>query len=260
VTRDAGVRAGLYCEWALPPGRRPVLVLLPGLGGSVRHWWPLLGRLPGSTAVIAVDPPGHGSSPGALSSTVDSAVDRIDACVAAITGDAELAVIGHSAGGLVALAWALSEPTRITHLGLLATAARITPHPLLVAGLRRGELDEAFVRGAFPDNEGGEPARTVVEDLRRVRLAPDTTDLMGVGGLDLSPRLGEIRARTLVVVARGDPVVSPRRSRALAAGIAGARLVVVDGGHYLNLERPDLVAAAVRTLLGGTTIHCGGLG
>ena len=260
MTRASGVRAGLHCEWFRPPapGNRPVLVLLPGLGGSVRHWWPLLRRLPPTTAVVAVDLPGHGSSPGFAPSTVELAIDRAAACVDAIAGDAELAVVGHSAGGLVALAWALREPARVTHLGLLATAARITPHPGLLDRLRRGRFDEAWIRGAFAEDDHGEPVRTVVEDLRRLRLAPGASDYLGLAGFDLSARLGEIRARTLVVAAWGDPVVSPRRSRALAAGIAGARLVMVDAGHYLPVARPDLVAAPLQTLLDDASIHCGG--
>lgn len=258
MNRASGIRAGLHCEWFRPPGPAtgPVLVLLAGLGGSGRHWWPLLRRLPATTAVVVVDLPGHGCSPGVAPSTVDDAVDRAAACVDAIAGDAELAVVGHCAGGMVALAWALREPARITRLGLLATAARITPHPALLHGLRRGRLDEAWVRDAFPADDDGEAVRMVVEDLRRLRLTPG--DYLGLAGLDLGPRLGEIRAGTLVMAARGDPVVSPRRSRALAAGIAAARLVMVGGGHYLPVARPDLVAPAVRDLLGGQTVHRGG--
>jgi len=61
----------------------------------------------------------------------------------------------------------------VTHLGLVATAARITPPSEMISSLRRGEPDEIFLRGAFGPDVPDEAVRTVVDDLRRVRLAPD---------------------------------------------------------------------------------------
>jgi pimeloyl-ACP methyl ester carboxylesterase len=54
----------------------------------------------------------------------------------------------------------------------------------------------------------------------------------------LHGRLREIASSTLVIVGADDPVRD--RALAVAAGIPGARLAVIDGaGHAPHLEAPD---------------------
>jgi 3-oxoadipate enol-lactonase len=58
--------------------------------------------------------------------------------------------------------------------------------------------------------------------------------------LDLLPRLGEIRAPTLVISAAQDQAAPPEHGERIAAAIPGARFELLDGAaHLANLERPD---------------------
>jgi 3-oxoadipate enol-lactonase len=69
--------------------------------------------------------------------------------------------------------------------------------------------------------------------------------------MDLRADLAAIRAQTLVIAAAGDPSTPPEHARAIAAGIAGARLVVLpDGAHLVNLETPEPVTALIRAHVG----------
>jgi 3-oxoadipate enol-lactonase/4-carboxymuconolactone decarboxylase len=64
--------------------------------------------------------------------------------------------------------------------------------------------------------------------------------------MDLLPTLPEIHAPTLVIAGANDPATPPSHGQAIADGIPGARLVVIgDAAHLANLERPDLVTAAL---------------
>lgn len=247
----SGIRAGVHCLWSDSVGQteEPTLVFLHGAGGSARHWREVIDRLPRTTPVIAVDLPGHGDSPGPVPGTIDAATQLVADCVAALGVAGPIVVVAHSIGGLIALTWALRQPGQVTGLVLVATAARIRPHPVLLSGLRDGTVDEEFLRGAFADDVTDERFRLVCDDLRRVRLDPTVADFMNAGQLDLGPRLAEIRGRCLVLLSADDLVMAPRRSRALAAGIAGARIATIAGGHYLNVERPDAVAEHVRDLI-----------
>jgi pimeloyl-ACP methyl ester carboxylesterase len=57
---------------------------------------------------------------------------------------------------------------------------------------------------------------------------------------DVSRRLGEIHAPTLVVHGDADPLVPPANGRFLAERIAGARLIVYEGvGHIPEVEVDD---------------------
>jgi pimeloyl-ACP methyl ester carboxylesterase len=64
--------------------------------------------------------------------------------------------------------------------------------------------------------------------------------------MDLRADLGSIRAATLVISAEHDPSTPPEHARAIAAGIPGARLVVLPrGAHLVNLETPAAVTALI---------------
>ena len=68
--------------------------------------------------------------------------------------------------------------------------------------------------------------------------------------IDLGGRLGEIRCPTLVLCGRQDQLTPLDCHMELAAGIANARLVVLeDCGHLAPMERPEVVTDALRAWL-----------
>jgi pimeloyl-ACP methyl ester carboxylesterase len=68
---------------------------------------------------------------------------------------------------------------------------------------------------------------------------------------DLTDRLGEIRAPTLLLWSDWDPVSPAAVGRFLAERIPGARLAFIRGGsHVFANERPAEVAALLREHLG----------
>jgi pimeloyl-ACP methyl ester carboxylesterase len=59
-----------------------------------------------------------------------------------------------------------------------------------------------------------------------------------------------IHCPTLIIAGEDDTAQPPRNSKSLAAGIGGARVVIIPGaGHSSSLEEPEAVIAAMRTLL-----------
>jgi pimeloyl-ACP methyl ester carboxylesterase len=69
---------------------------------------------------------------------------------------------------------------------------------------------------------------------------------------DLTARLGELRAPTLLVWSDADPVSPLSVGRFLEQHIPGARLATfAGGGHAFAQERPEEVAAALRRHLTG---------
>src|SRR5262249_22802256 len=89
--------------------------------------------------------------------------------------------------------------------------------------VRRGAADLAF---------GADQAQTL-------------SDFEACRGFDATHRLGEIKCPTLVVAGRHDRMVPPAHSEALAAGIAGARLVRLEAGHFPRQGQPEPSAEAV---------------
>jgi pimeloyl-ACP methyl ester carboxylesterase len=168
-------------------------------------------------------------------------------------------------GGYVSLAFARRHPGRLRGLILADTkaepddeAARANRERLIAfAATSTGvavleQMLPKLVSAETPANRpeviaelkalaGAQVAAGIVAALKALRDRPDAR-----------PGLAAISVPTLVIVGRDDPLTPPANAETLAAGIRGARLVVLDGaGHVSNLEQPMRFNAAVRAFLQG---------
>lgn len=64
----------------------------------------------------------------------------------------------------------------------------------------------------------------------------------------LRRRLNRVKVPTVVISGTKDGLIPPAHPEAYAAEIRDARLERVDAGHMLTLERPDVLAAAIRSV------------
>ncbi|TVR36498.1 MAG: alpha/beta fold hydrolase [Nitriliruptor sp.] len=97
-------------------GAGPVLVLLHGITEDARSWEPLVGPLATDHTVLTVDLRGHGRSPEADTyDPVSMAADVHAVLVREGLDDDPPLVVGHSMGGLVAVAYGAMFPTRGGH-------------------------------------------------------------------------------------------------------------------------------------------------
>jgi pimeloyl-ACP methyl ester carboxylesterase len=87
----------------------PLLVLLHGLGGTAELWRGVEALLPGrwDGGWVTPDLPGHGRSPRAASYTFDAQAALV---AETLPDDRDLVLLGHSMGGMVALALAGIHP------------------------------------------------------------------------------------------------------------------------------------------------------
>jgi proline iminopeptidase len=184
------------------------------------------------------------------------------------------AVLGHSFGGSVALEYALRYPDRLSHLVLLDTGGDSRwPRenaPRILAGRgyspRTVQLARRFFSGQIAPNEMFRGlmrfgsayyhrpsiallAREMVRGGWRTKIRPEALIFAGrelLKGWSVMDRLGEITAPTLVLAGRDDFLFPPEHQVALAAGIPGARLQIVErAGHNAHAERPAVVAEAI---------------
>ena len=229
-------------------GDGPALLLLHGLGADAGVWDPLLPHVGEHWRWAAVDLPGHGASAalsrysfGALPAAVAPAVDP----------DEPLVVLGHSLGGVVALAlasgWFGLHVTGAVALGSkvvwtsdeLARARALAGRPVKVFGSRDDAVARALEVAGLTGLVGESAAeRLVVEVDDGWRLALDPA-AFGVGAPDAPGLLAAARCPVVLARGAGDPMVSAGQLAALAAGpvdLAGA-------GHNAHVEDPAAVAA-----------------
>lgn len=244
-------------------GDGPPVLFIQGVAVHGDGWRPQTDALAARYRCISFDNRGMGRSQplgGRLS------VERMaeDACaILDAEGCGSAHVVGHSLGGLVALALALGHRDRVRSLALLCTFARgrdsAPPTPwMLWNGLRtrvgpRRQRRHAFLKLVMP----AEALLREDRDALAERLAPlfghDLADqppvtmqqLSAMRAYDAKPRLGELAAiPTLVLAGTHDPIAPPAANRAIADRIPGARYVEFpDASHGLPIQCADRVNA-----------------
>ena len=194
------------------------------------------------------------------------------------------AVLGHSFGGMVALEYALRYPQSLSHLLLMDTGGDIrwvqqnAPEILAKRGYSSGTVKTArqFFDGEIAPNEMVPAMRKLgrayyhhlsplllahqVVLALRMKLRPEAL-IFGFNqllkGWTVMDRLSEIKVPTLVLAGRDDFQFPPEHQAALAAGIANARLQIIErAGHNAPMERPAEVIQAVKHFMASVNPSC----
>lgn len=233
------------------PEGAPVIVLGPSLGTSMDLWLPQLPALTRKWRVLRYDLPGHG---GAHAPDGPFTVEDLAGGIVAMLdrlGIGEAAYAGVSLGGAVGSALALRAPDRVGSLVLCCTSPRFgDPGPWheRAALVRREGVGPV---AATASGRWFTPAFTGAGPYVAMLRATDPEGYAGcceaLARFDVTARLGELSAPTLVVAGAQDGPTPPRgHADRLAGGIPGARLVIVEGAaHLANAERPAPVTDAI---------------
>ncbi len=183
-------------------------------------------------------------------------------------------LLGCSKGGSAALDFALLHPERVSGLVLVCSSpsgyhpAEPVPEPAqvpaLVAAFDAGDLERAaelevqvWVDG--PRRGPDEVDAALRAKVREMDLLALRHEAAAQGQSEeqkpqppAAGRLAEVRAPTLVIMGDRDALISLSSGAALAAGIPGARRLVIEGtAHLPNMEQPALFNQVVVDFLAG---------
>ncbi|TQF67004.1 alpha/beta hydrolase [Rhodococcus spelaei] len=233
--------------------------------------------------MVFYDHRGHGESGHAAPSTytIDQLGRDLDAVLAAVVPSGPVVLVGHSMGGMTALAYARQNPSlvgsRLAGIALISTAA----NGLAEAGL--GRLLRSPALSLFHAAVRWAPRVTAGSKRASCRLCTGVVRVAGTGNRNLDPRVVALAAAMVndtsvvtmssflksfaefdesgsvpalagipaVVVCGSADLMTPfAHSAALAARLPGAELVRIEGaGHSVILERAQEVAVAIGALL-----------
>jgi 3-oxoadipate enol-lactonase len=171
------------------------------------------------------------------------------------------ALVGHSLGGYVALAFARMYTERVTHLALVCS--RIAADTQEIAENRRKSADSIERDGALPQemvarllapetlSQHQEVAQRAVEISRRIDPRGAAAMLRGmamrVASDDIAP---DLDIPVLVVAGARDAVIPMEEARAVTRAFPKGRLAICErSGHLPMLEEPDRVSEALAELL-----------
>lgn len=245
-------------------GEGPPLVLIHGWAVHRGFWDDDVKRLARRHLVIRYDRRGFGDAGGKPDLTADPAdlkalLDRL--------GVTRAHIMGHSQGTTVALSFALRYPEMVDALVLFGpnvVAGQDLPPsddlPAIAAWVALGNAHGVdslraaigqWAMGHFGGSMEGiaakaQPLMAAYSGADLLDPAPPS-DLVQLAGVS---DLAAVKAPTLVI--HGDQEMAFIRAAAdvLAAGIPGAKRVIIPGGgHVVNWQQPDRFAAAVLEFL-----------
>ena len=257
------------------PADDTLIVLLHGFGASALTWEEVLEPISSQGFVIAYDRAAFGFTerPADWSGTnpysAEGQLQVLDEIIAKYGDDKEVVVLGHSAGGALALGYALDYPDRVDKLILEAPAVYGSggapdwlnwvfdvpqlDHlgPLAVSSIATSGL--AILDQSFFD-------KALITDRIRTNY---TAPLKVIGwerafwefnkaprSLNLVERLGELSTPTLIITGDNDEIVATANSVKLSGELVGSSLEIVsDSGHLPNEEKPSQFAELVISFL-----------
>jgi pimeloyl-ACP methyl ester carboxylesterase len=256
-------------------GTGPDVVLIHGAGGNARDFtFDLVGRLAPEFRVIAFDRPGFGFSDDLGEAGISPLMQAAHLQKAAVLlGVRDPVVLGHSYGGAVAMAWALTDPGATRGVVVVSgatmpwdggldtwyhvTGGRIggaTLVPLLTAFVpdARTELalEGIFAPDPVPPGYGAHVGPGLT--LRRASLRANGRQVLALKDhlRAMSPSYGKLAMPFELIHGTADRTVYARvHSIPLSSILPDARLTLIDGaGHMPHHSHPQTVVDAIRRL------------
>lgn len=252
----------------------PLIVICGGPGLSSRIYQKYLVPLASQYQLIFWDYAGTGaSSPRAENSTEAdyrdfvSVVDQLEI--------PRVNILAHSYGGLAALRYAVEHPKRLAKLVLAGTAAHFGPVFAEILERKKAKLSPAdfeVYMSAVQQLASGSLTEKSVSDFLRMEikfqsyraLSPEEEEQSVQESefslpvffsnrdwltVDLTPRLKEIQAPTLVMTSKYDAPVPPQYSKPLAAIPNVKFFEFEDSGHWPFSDEPELFRREMENFL-----------
>jgi pimeloyl-ACP methyl ester carboxylesterase len=257
----------------LERGQGDPVVLLHGSGSLIQDFMTsgLVDRLAASRRVIVFDRPGYGYTErprGTVWTPERQAALLVAAC--AQMGVERPVVLGHSWGALVAVAWALSHPDRLSGLvlgsGYYYPTARLDALPTALIGMPVvGDLLahtiaplQTLLTGPAGNRmifSPARPTRTFLDEMpfglmlrpQQLRATGADSGQMPVVAARLAPRYSELTLPVTILWGEGDKLVgqTDQSARLLRELPQANGSEIASGGHMIHHVRPDIVANAV---------------
>ncbi|RMJ13481.1 hypothetical protein CDV36_006863 [Fusarium kuroshium] len=270
--------AKLAYELSGPENAQLIITLHGGRGmGDHKSDYKVYSRLNDRFRVLSFDYRGHGQSSRTKPYTFKQLVDDIEGVRKHFLRPEEKVIIcGGSFGGFLAQQYAITYPTRLSHLILRGTAPshhheegaiktledRINKVPSFSKEMLR---DKVF--GAFQSDEEFRLVHFAMMPLYRedfdanaglracldtVYVAESHNDLYSQEEkyFDYTEKLDNITAKTLVIVGDQDWICPPDNSKIISERVKNAELFVVAGAnHSVHVEKSDIVLSKIREFL-----------
>jgi pimeloyl-ACP methyl ester carboxylesterase len=233
------------------------LVFLNGVQQSMAMWHSFVRRFSHNYRIVLFDFPNQGGGrilDGSSNLSLEEQVDILTAVIDATCGEDQPNVCAASWGGVVALAYAVKYPQRLSSLILasIGTKANQKMVEMISKGLETPGIDRLQVAESIIENFGRDlPAamkKRIVGQFRRMdadafeAFFKHGSTVLSVRELGAVVDVGKVQCKTIIVYGENDAIVDVSDVRFLASQMPCSELrIIKDVGHFLHLERDDLL-------------------
>ncbi|MBN8942008.1 MAG: alpha/beta hydrolase [Rhizobiales bacterium] len=246
---------------AFVQGQGDPVIFVHGNGSTHETWAGVIGHLGQDFRCVSYDLRGHGTAPGdAGRLDIEAFVEDLETLRREL-GFARAAFVGHSLGAVIAAAYALKHPDRVTALGLLAapaarTAADRLAADALIHSLRTRGVKatmSTLVKSWYTDRFVAEHPEALRDRLSHFDTIDDDVFIRTYAlysRTDIDAWLARIGAPTLVLTGEFARGAGADVAGFIASRLADARLVVIAGlKNGILTEVPAQVAGEIRAFL-----------
>lgn len=244
-------------------GQGTPLIMLRGLGRSIKHWHGFDAKMAQHFRVITMDARGIGKTKR-LARYTDTLFDLADDLVLLLDhlGEKNAHIMGVSLGGMIALALALRHPERCRSLIVVNTSIAgqstlrlsLGAKKVLLQGAtyRRAEIHDLLadiLTGQTYASASKEDLATSYKRIAAEEGLPQATvlrQLLGAARFRVRSKLAKMQVPTLIMYGSADRFVPVENSKKLFRLLPHAKLAGVEGGgHELTVDRPDEVEGLI---------------
>jgi pimeloyl-ACP methyl ester carboxylesterase len=232
-----------------------------GIGARKTSWNEVCKYLEKDFTCISYDLRGHGdSSKGLLPYSLEDLANDLETLRQKLNIQ-KIHIVGHSLGGMIGPAYALSFPENVISVSLLSTAAFRTTEDknkvqAVLASMREkgiAPILTTLTERWFTDKFTKERFTDVEFRLQQV-LETDPEVFLDVFRIyietEMSPWLNKIKHPCLVLTGENDGGCSPRLNRLIADSLSNSELCILKNyKHSLLIEAPHEVGERVREFL-----------
>ena len=242
-------------------GSGPAIIFIHGIGARKTSWNNVTQHLKDRFTCISYDLRGHGESPkGDLPYSLEALVNDLEVLRKKINIP-KVHLVGHSLGGMIGPAYALSFPDNVLSISILSSAAFRTPDDKnkvnsVVQRMKDKGIEQVLSTLTdrwFTDEFIKNRSIDVEKRLNQV-LDTDSEVFLEVFRIyaetEMSPWLNQIHHPSLVLTGERDGGCNPRLNKLIAASLSDSKLVILEKyKHSLLIEAPMLVGEHLRSFL-----------
>ena len=242
-------------------GSGPAVFFVHGIGARKTSWNEVCKYLEKDFTCISYDLRGHGDSPkGFLPYSLEDLVNDLETLRKKLNIQ-KIHIVGHSLGGMIGPAYALSFPENVKSVSLLSTAAFRTLEDknkvqAVLENMRQkgiGPILTTLTERWFTDKFRKQRSADVEFRLQQV-LETDAEVFLDVFRIyaetEMAPWLNKIKHSCLVLTGKNDGGCSPRLNHLIADSLSNSELFILKNyKHSLLIEAPYEVGEKVLEFL-----------